>query len=153
MYEPGTILTLKKPHDPDPETGEAFPYNRVRVINQSPVSHADKGDWQGVDAAGVLLEGLTNFGSTLDYPFGHLTEIYDVESIPEVVQDLNPKVRIINATSAQAGPTPEEVFAVEAPGAAPEEGQTRARSHPLGEVTGPADAIGPLGPTRKPKKA
>lgn len=145
MYEPETILTLNKPREADPETGEAFPYNRVRVIGQSPVSHADKGDWRGADAAGVIIVPMTNFGSTLDEPFGKLREMYSVESVPETVIEVAPKIRVVNATTAQAGPTPEEIFAREAPGTPPEEGQRRARTSPLGDPGGPADAAGPLG--------
>lgn len=143
MYQPGTILKLKKQRKPDPETKEAFPYNRVQVIGESPVSHAHKEEYVGADAAGVLLTALTNFGANLDEPFGKCRELYEVESIPEDVVDATPQVRVINATSAQAGPTPEEVFAVEAPGKAPEEGQSRARTSPLGEAPNKA-AKGPL---------
>lgn len=145
MYEPDTILALKEQRDPDPETLEKFPYNRVRVIGPSPVSHADKGDWKGVDAQGVIVVPLTNFGSTLDEPFGKLREIYDVEEIPVRETEVVQKVRVINANTAAAGPTPEEIFAREAPGAPPEEGQTRARTSPLGDPGGPAEADGPLG--------
>ena len=145
MYEPNTILALNEQRDPDPETGEEFPYNRVRVVGQSPVSHADKGDWTGADAVGVIIVPLTNFGSTLDEPFGKLREIYAVEEVPVVEVEAAPKIRVINATSAQAGPTPEEIFAAQAPGKAPEEGQSRARTNPLGDPGGPKDADGPLG--------
>ena len=34
MYEPGTILALKEPREPDEETGEEFPYNEVEVIGR-----------------------------------------------------------------------------------------------------------------------
>jgi hypothetical protein len=145
MYEPNTILTLKEQRDPDEETNEPFAYNEVRVVGESPVSHADKGDWTGTDARGVIIVPLTNFGGTLDEPFGKLREIYDVTSVPEVEVDVVQKIRVVNATSAQAGPTPEEVFAAQAPGVAPEEGQVRGRTLPLGEPGGPADADGPLG--------
>lgn len=145
MYAPDTILTLKQPHEPDEETGEAFPYNRVRVIGRSPVSHADKGKWTGADAEGVVIVPLTNFGATLDEPFGKLTTLYDVAELPvkEVVTEQ--RVRIIDSSTADAGPTPEEVFAVQAPGVPPEEGEIRARTKPLGEAGGPPEADGPLG--------
>lgn len=151
MYEPDTILSLKEQREPDEETNEPFPYNEVRVVGESPVSHADKGDWTGTDARGVIIVPLTNFGSTLDEPFGKLREIYDVKSIPEVEVDVAPKIRVINSSSAQAGPTPEEVFAEKAPGVAPEEGEIRGRTKPLGEAGGPASANGPLG--KAPSKA
>lgn len=142
MYEADTILTLKEQREPDPETNEAFPYNRVRVVGESPVGHQNKGDWTGPDAAGVIIVPLTNFGGTLDEPFGKLKELYDVESIPEHVAPAQPQVRVVNP--AQQGPTPEEVFATEAPGAASVDGE-RVRTSPLGEPGGPADAGGPLG--------
>lgn len=146
MYARGTILTLKAQKDPDPETGEPFPYNQVEVVGPSPVSHtASSGDWEGPEAAGVIVQPVTNFGSTLDEPFGKLTALYDVESIPEPEVITDSKVRVIDAHSAQAGPTPEEVFKAEAPGAPPEEGQRRARtSSPLGDVRNEA-VKGPLG--------
>lgn len=150
MYEPNTILTLNEQRDADPETNEPFAYNRVRVVGQSPVSHADRGDWNGADAAGVIIVPLSNLGGTLDEPFGKLREMYSVESVPEIVIE-QPNVRVINAQTAQAGPTPEEIFAEQAPGVAPEEGQTRARTSPLGEPGGPAEVEGPLGaaPSRR----
>lgn len=145
MYEPDTILTLKEQREPDPETGEEFAYNKVKVINESPVSHTNKGDWQGVDARGVIIVPIANFGGTLDEPFGKLRELYDVESIPEHTAPVEQPVRVINQGTASAGPTPEEVFAEKAPGKAPEEGQTRARTSPLGDPGGPAGKDGPLG--------
>jgi hypothetical protein len=148
MYEVDTILKLKEPRNADPETGEDFAYNRVRVIGPSPVSHADKGEWTGADAAGVLLEGLTNFGATLDYPFGFLRTVYDVESIPEREVPAVAPVRVVNATTAAAGPTPEEVFAEKAPGTPSDGEHPRARTKPLGEPGGPEKAVGPLGRSR-----
>jgi hypothetical protein len=145
MYESETILSLKEPRDPDPETGEAFPYNRVRVVGESPVSHADKGDWKGADARGVIVVPLTNFGSTLDEPFGKLRTIYDVESIPEHEAPAEVPIKVIKSTSQSAGPTPEEVFAEKAPGARATGDHRRARTSPLGDPGGPPDHDGPLG--------
>lgn len=146
MYAVDTILSLKEQRPSDDETGEEFPYNRVRVVGESPVSHAHKGDWKGGDALGVILVPLSNFGSTLDYPFGRLKQLYDVESIPEREVEAQTKVRVIDSSTAEAGPTPEERFAKEAPGKPPEEGQKRARTNPLGEPGGPEgqDPLGPL---------
>jgi hypothetical protein len=153
MYVNDTILTLKEQRDADPETGEAFPYNRVRVIGPSPVSHADKGDWKGADAAGVIIVALTNFGATLDEPFGKLREMYDVEEIPETVPARQPEA-FIRPQQAPPGRTPEEVFAAEAPGVPPEEGQIRGRTSPLGAPGGPKEHDGPLGkaPSRRKTK-
>lgn len=151
MYAADTELTLKVQRDPDPETGEEFPYNTVRVVGESPVSHADKGKWTGADAAGVIIVPLSNFGSTLDEPFGKLRSLYDVAMIPEKVTEVAAPVRVINATTAEAGPTPEEIFSEQAPGVAPEEGQIRGRTNPLGEAGGPPEADGPLGPVAPPE--
>ena len=152
MYERDTILVLKEQRDADPETGEAFAYNRVRVVGESPVAHTHKGEWEGADARGVIIQPVTNFGSNLDEPFGKLRELYSVESIPEVVVPVQQTVKIVNATTAQAGPTPEEVFAAEAPGTPPEEGQIRGRTSPLGGPGGPAAKDGPLGKTPSQRK-
>lgn len=146
MYTPGTILELKQQREPDDETGEEFPYNRVTVIGASPVDHggARGGDWSGAEAAGVIIQPLTNFGANLDEPLGKVQALYDVVSIPETVIE-SPKIRVIDAHTSQAGPTPEEVFAKEAPGEAPEEGQTRGRTKP--------NVDSPLEDPRKPKNA
>jgi hypothetical protein len=146
MYAKDTILSLKTQRDPDKETGEEFPYNKVRVVGESPVSHAHKGTWEGAEAKGVIVVPLTNFGATLDEPFGKLRTMYDVSEIPEVIIE-QPQIRVIDSSSAAAGATPEEVFADKAPGVPPEEGQTRGRTphSPLGEPGGPATSDGPLG--------
>lgn len=151
MYEPDTTLLLKEQRPNDPETDEPFPYNKVRVIGPSPVSHADKGDWTGTNANGVLVVPVSNFGATLDEPYGKLRQLYDVDEIPVRETDAQPKVRIINSSSESAGPTPEEVFAVKAPGKPPEEGQTRARTSPLLDP-GPEGHDGPLGKTEAPER-
>lgn len=147
MYEPNTVLTLKNPRDPDPETGEEFPYNEVRVVGPSPVSYAAHGEWEGVNAAGVIVTPLANFGSTLDEPYGKLVALYDVTEIPVIEVDVVPQIRVINSTSQSAGPTPEERFATEAPGVAPEPGQIRGRTprSPLDDPR-PKPSDGPLGP-------
>ncbi len=139
MYQAGTVLTLKDQRDADKETGEAFPYNKVEVIGESPIQHSSRGEWQGGNATGVLITPLSNHGGVIDEPFGKLRELYDVETIPEDVID-NAPIRVINQGTAQAGPTPEEVFAVKAPGKPPEEGQTRARTSPLGEDPRPTSS-------------
>lgn len=132
MYEPETILELKNPRDPDDETGEEFPYNRVRVIGQSPVDHggARGGDWSGAAGQGVIIAPVTNFGSNLDEPLGKLQSLYNVVSVPETIIEA-PQVRVINSSSAAAGPTPEEVIAAEAPGEPSVDGE-RVRT-PIGE--------------------
>jgi hypothetical protein len=145
MYEPDTILELKKPHPNDPETDEPFPYNRVKVVGPSPINHGiANAEWTGAGGAGVIITPLTNFGSTLDEPYGKLTALYDVVEVPVRETDVQPKIRVINSTSQSAGPTPEEVFAEKAPGKAPQEGQRRARTSPL-EDPRPKASDGPLG--------
>ena len=164
MYEPNSILVLKEqrpdeevparqdPDDPKrkrPKHKIPFPYNKVRVVGVSPVDHTGGkgGTWEGVGARGVILEPLTGHGATLDEPYGKLQKLYNVESIPTNEVIIEP-VRIIRPTSGSAGPTPEEVFAVESPGTPPEPGQIRGRSprSPLGddleEDTGSGSPLG-----------
>ncbi len=137
MYQAGTTLKLKKQRKPDSETKEEFPYNLVKVIGPSPISRHTKGDWTGADAAGVLLTGLTNFGATLDEPFGWLRTLYDVEEIPSEPQSaITHKDQAAVLAAAHSVPeTPEEIFAAKAPGVPPKEGETRGRTpiSPLGE--------------------
>jgi hypothetical protein len=124
----------------DPKTKEPipvmlqFPYNRVRVVGRSPVTTSENG-WQGEDAVRVIIEPLTEFGGNLEEPMGKLKQLYDVESTPEPVEaPVKVTVREINATTSQAGPTPEEVFADKAPGAPPKPGQSRGRTDPFADV-------------------
>lgn len=154
MYESGTILALKEPRPNDPETDEVFPYNRVRVIGASPVSHAAMSEWSGTAAQGVILTPLANFAGVLDEPLGKIQALYAVESTPVREMEVAPKVRIIDSSSAAAGPTPEEVFAIKAPGLPAEEGRTRRRtSSPLVDPR-PATDDGPLGkvPAKRGRK-
>lgn len=124
------------------------------VVGPSPVSAHSDGGYTGTDAAGVIIRGTSNFGATLDYPFGHLREIYDVLEIPAVsaaqlTHEKQAAQLAAMATAFVMGPTPEEVFAEKAPGKPPEEGQTRGRTlKPLGEAPKKAND-GPLGPRRK----
>lgn len=152
MYERDTILTLKEQRKPDPETGEEFPYNRVRVVGQSPINQ-QRGDWTGEDAKGVIIVAESNFGATLDEPFGKLRQLYDVTEVPEWEPAVKPEVLAAEAARqararANAAPakTPEEVFAEEAPGVPPEEGQTRGRTtpSPLDGPNGPESDKSPL---------
>lgn len=149
MFTAGTILELKKPRPAeekrnrddevvmvkDPKTGEStdkpvmqeFPYNRVEVVGPSPVVHVGQSEWTGADAEGVIIRPLTEFGGNLDEPVGKIKQLYNVVSVPEP-QVYKPEVRVVEATTAMAGPTPEEVFAKEAPGKPPKRGQHRART-------------------------
>lgn len=146
MYTPGTVLTLKTPRDPDPETSEEFPYNRVEVIGPSPVDHSGRaGEWEGTNASGVIIRPLTNFGSTLDEPYGKLGALYDVESVPDTTFEVKQTIRVIDSSSNSAGPTPEEVFGALPQGEAPKEGEIRART--------PHPSESPLEDPRKPANA
>lgn len=161
MYEPNTILTLKEqrpdqevPARVDPDSGRKrpkyklpFPYNRVRVVGESPVDHGMRGGgWEGVGARGVIIEPLSGHGSNLDEPYAKLQKLYDVESIPTNEVIIEP-VKIIRPTSGSAGPTPEEVFAETSPGTPPEPGQIRGRTdpNPLGDVPADEASASPLG--------
>lgn len=145
MYATDTILTLKEQRDPDEETDEAFAYNVVRVIGVSPIQHTSRGDYVGDDAKGVIVTPIANFGGVLDEPFGKLRQLYDVTETPTTeIQPASP-IRVIDSSTAAAGPTPEEIFREQAPGVAPEPGQIRARTphSPLSDP-GPESAKGPL---------
>jgi hypothetical protein len=150
MYESNTILTLKEQRDPDPETGEVFPYNEVKVIGASPISHGGNGEWSGQAAVGVIIVPTANFGSTLDEPLGKVQALYDVKFVPVNEIEVAPKIRVYDSATAAAGQSPEEVFAEKAPGAAPAEGQSRGRTamSPLADPR-PAANDGPLGPVKK----
>lgn len=121
MFKPATILTLRAQRDPDPETGEEFPYNRVQVIGESPILHPGdkKADgspkWVGPDAKGIIISPLSTFAGNLDEPYGKLKKLYDVEFVP-AEEEIVREVRIPIRTPEDLGPTPEEVFAKEAPG-------------------------------------
>lgn len=118
MYTPETILVLKVPHPPDEETEQEFPYNRVKVIGPSPIDHGmrPEAQWSGANAQGVILLPMTSFGGNLDEPLGKVQALYDIESEPEAVYEVTQKIKIVNSATRQAGRTPEEVFAAEAPG-------------------------------------
>lgn len=125
MYAPGTILKLREQHEPivlegKGEDGEdielPFPYNRVKVVNQSPINHGGQAaEWAGADGQGVIITPLEGHGSTIDEPYGKLTRLYEVESIPERILQA-PQIQVIDSNSGDAGPTPEEVFAKAAEG-------------------------------------
>lgn len=113
MYAADSILTLKEPRSTD---DKPFAYDRVRVIGPSPVSHRADPRYEGTDAKGVIIQPLTEFAGNLDEPFGKLRTIYDVEFVPEYEEEVTTTVRKYDASTSAAGPTPEEIFAKEAPG-------------------------------------
>lgn len=160
MFKSGTILELKEQREPtqatDPYTGEPrfqkkrnprtgeetelkdkpvmkpFPYNKVEVVGPSPIV-ADRGEWTGPDAAGVIIRPLTDFGGNLDEPVGKLKQLYNVVSVPEDIVPVEQTIKVINSATNQAGETPEEVFAREAPGKPAGPGHTRGRT-PFADV-------------------
>lgn len=158
MYRRDTILELKTPREPerkiDPQTGkpafvktrskngelvntkepafQVFPYNRVKVLGPSPVVH-EYSEWQGADAAGVIIQPLTEFAGNLDEPFGKLQQLYNVVEVPEEIV-YEPKIRVIESNTQEAGPTPEQVFAAKAAGEPPKDGQSRGRTKPFDDV-------------------
>ncbi len=135
MYEPETILTLKEPRGTE---DEPFPYDRVKVIGQSPINHGTASEeWAGANGQGVIIEPLTSFGSTLDEPFGKIQELYTIESVPPPVEVVPPKV----LTPESLGASPEEVFAAEAD----KQGQDARRAAPKKRKL-----PSPLGESKKP---
>ena len=167
MYEPETILKLKVPrtvgtppvgtpsvgkkgekgyvpasedYQPASEDFKPFPYDRVRVIGQSPINHGSVGaGWEGTEAQGVIVTPLEGFGSTLDEPYGKLRELYEVESLPSNEVVLEVPVRVVNSTSGSAGATPEEVFKEKASVPDQPHRRRRVKESPLGETVKPAD--------------
>ena len=109
MYETGTILRLREPKSTD---DTPFAYDKIEVIGTSPLSHSSlTSSWAGAEAQGVLIKPLTEFGSTLDEPFGRLRELYEVELIPEKVIPVHQDIKVIDTSSSgSAGASPEEIF-------------------------------------------
>ena len=120
MYARDTVLARREPFvapnpkaDPPVEGDARYIYNRVRVIGPSPVAHlgGQVAEWQsGPGSQGVVLEPLDGFGGNVDRPLGEIQQLYTIEREPEQVF-VEQKIRVINAATREAGPTPEEVFA------------------------------------------
>lgn len=167
MYEPDTILKLKEPRtvgtppqgDPESENYvpasddyDPFPYDRVRVIGQSPINHGiANSDWSGTNAQGVIITPLDGFGSTLDEPLGKIQALYAVESTPVHEAPAVP-VRVINSRTADAGPTPEDVFAEEAAKNPQPPTRRAARKSPLDDPRPTVEEAGPLGAVEAPQE-
>lgn len=117
MYARDTILARKEPFvapdlaaDPPVDGNPAYIYNHVRVVGPSPIARMGGPEqWEGVGARGVVIEPLDGFGGTVDRPLGELQRDYyvDVEPDPVIV---TPSIRVIDAHTRDAGPTPEDVF-------------------------------------------
>lgn len=132
MFARDTILARREPFaapdpkaDPPVEGDPRHIYNRVRVIGPSPVAHlgGQPAEWQsGPGSQGVVVEPLDGFGGNVDRPLGELQRDYfiDKEPTPMLVEQ---KIRVINAATREAGPTPEEVFAEAAQQATPRPGR------------------------------
>lgn len=110
MYEPGTILALREPQSTDEST---YPYDRVKVIGQSPVQHATASGsmWAGADATGYIIQPLSDFAPTVDKPFGELAEAYEVEEYPTDPFTGDP---ITPESNPRNAPSPEQQFAAAA---------------------------------------
>lgn len=109
MYSRDTVLTRREPFD---ETDPAAAYNRVRVVGTSPVAYMGgaASTWSGVSAQGVIIEPVSTFAGNLDRPLGELQRDYAIESEPEPTV-VTPSIRVINAQTREAGPSPEDAFA------------------------------------------
>lgn len=143
MYAIGTILALK---DPRSTTDKVFPYDEVEVLGESPVHHGVYAEqWSGTNGQGVVLRPLTDFGTTLDEPFGKLTRLYDVQSVPDAVER---QVTVKVIQQADLGPSPEEQFAAAAVEAGLPDGRDAApepdTSSPLGDDPEPEETASPL---------
>lgn len=175
MYVPGTILTLKDQRETDPETGEVYAYNEIEFVTTSPVSILDTEGWTGEDATFCVLVPRSNFGGTINRPFGQIRELYEIKSVPAgpglAAVDALPEIKSVEQQEAEraaliaerqlqlkAQRPPEQVFAEEAPGKAPEAGEIRARTtSPLPDIVAPGrkDPLAPPAtkPTRKPRSS
>lgn len=131
MYQPDTILKLKDPRSTD---DEPFPYDRVRVVGQSPVDHGLRSSqWAGANGQGVIIQPLAGFASTADEPYGKLQRLYDVESVPVIEVPVAATVEI--RPQEDAGPSPEDVFAA----AASDEDAARAQRKAPAPLVSPLD--------------
>jgi hypothetical protein len=137
LYATETVLERKEPAK---EGTAAFPYNEVEVIGQSPIDHAGTG-WEGSNSEGVILRPVAGFGGVIDEPLGKVQELYKVKFVPEK-EIAEPKLRIIDAQTSEAGPTPEETFKEEAPGEPSVDGERvrTPRPSPLDEKPKEEDA-------------
>lgn len=147
MFTRGTILVLKEPKSTDEAT---FPYDRVRVLGASVVSRSNVlGEWEGVDAQGVVIEPLTEFAGNLDEPYGRLKRLYKIESEPEPV-DQNIRVEVIPAHTRQAGLTPEEAFAEANEAAGIKPGEKRSAVADYQRAFDPLEALDTNDPAKAP---
>lgn len=151
MYAPDTILKLKDPRSTDEK---AFAYDRVKVIGPSPVNHGpDRTNYTGDKAKGVIITPLTEFAGNLDEPFGKLQSLYEVESVPEYEDEATITVRKYDASTRAAGPTPEDIFAAEAPGDPGAPRRAGSPTSPLSDPNPPQGDEGPLGAAEGPSDA
>lgn len=162
MYEPNTILKLKepqyidadgrkqpledyKPKNKDDKPTE-FPYNRVRTLGASPVSHPAATGWQGVEAQGVIVRPEAAFGGVLDLPLGQVQSLYEVEALPPEEEEPDPQIQRVKRLKSQ--PTPEEAFkAAEPPGSKKSPTRVRTPLEDLADLTpkpetSPLDGLG-----------
>lgn len=146
MYEPGTILALREPQSTEDAT---YPYDRVKVVGQSPVHHvtASGSVWAGADATGFVITPLSDFAPTLDKPLGQLMELYEVEEYPN---DPATGLPITPESNPRNAPSPEQALAR----AAAEQGEPRPQRertpHVQNDRMSPEQVLrGPGGKARK----
>lgn len=119
MFARNTVLERREPFeapnpkaDPPVEGDPRYIYNHVRVVGPSPIAYmgGEAAEWQGVGRQGVVIEPLDGYGGTVDKPLGEIQRDYVIVKEPEptVVQ---PTVKVVNAHTREAGPSPEDVFA------------------------------------------
>lgn len=167
MYTPDTILELKEQKFIDAE-GRArplsefkgkkdeeptlFPYNRVKVIGQSPIDHGHSGQgWQGTDAYGVIIQPISDFAANLDEPLGKLNRLYNVaiepddDEVPNVVASDRGFNQV--PASRRVLPTPEEILRGER-----DPYDTHMPARPSGNTltTSPLDEVDPGDPATAP---
>jgi len=137
MYEPGTILALKEPQSTEETT---YPYDRVKVVGQSPVQHATASGsvWAGADATGYIITPLEDFGPTVDKPFGQLQELYDIEAYP-----LDPVTQepITPENNPRNQPSPEQLLARAAKDGPTAPTRKPAGQHVQGDTITPEQAL------------
>ena len=105
MFQPETVLIKREPFEEDHASA---PYNRVKVIGQSPINHGTiQTEWVGAQAQGVIIQPIDGFGSTLDEPYGKLVDLYEIESVPENVL---PAEQVIQYIPQDGSPSPEDIF-------------------------------------------
>lgn len=65
------------------------PFNRIKVVGVSPIRGARAtGEWVGESGDDIIVEGLSAFAAPTTFPSTVLERDYDVESMPEVFEQV-----------------------------------------------------------------